>query len=579
MTGSHLSVTGVLSADRHRLELADDTPLTHFDLEQASQYLPSSVARENTCLALQKNGEVLHIACLDQNDVYLLDKLRFLLNCDVQAYTRPASEILNHIATVYMFPDESCDSLLQEFTDSAIDFTETDLVRAPKPSFSTREARSLGSISGYSAKPARLKKSLHATTKTNQGDRMFFYTVEEGQKVLMFRSGGNIELLQGPTRVWKGRSRFESMPHYVAHPGEYLRIQFINGTQQHMSGPCELWYDRRIHSSVQIQKGLPLAAKEAVVVYGADPKGVTQRRIVHGPGLFVPEPGEWLHTFSWHASRGGSRGAEKKPNNLKFEKLWLTPDQMYHDVRDVRTADDAVLIIRLMIFFELIDIEKMLDTTHDPIGDFINAATSDVVEFTGKRSFEQFKQQTEHLNELTTYSQLIHRANQCGYQINNVVYRGYGAPDSLQKMHDEAIAARTSLQLEKATERQTQELEDYRLQCQLDRSRERRNEQATEVQHEIELQNCRAVAKLEEQRQQKEFERNQKRLDSELESEIYKNNDVLKREHLGELAGMGVQLTEYLTQGRADQVIEVRGSNGNTPHVHLAERSKKPKAK
>ena len=102
-------------------------------------------------------------------------------------------------------------------------------------------------------------------------------------------------------------------------------------------------------------------------------------------------------------------GAQKVPNALVFQKIWLLPDQMYHDVRDVRTADDAVLTIRLMVFFEIVDIEQMLDTTHDPIGDFVNAATSDVVELTGKHEFESFKKNTEKLNELETYKQLIVR--------------------------------------------------------------------------------------------------------------------------------------------------------------------------
>src|SRR5438445_4665589 len=104
--------------------------------------------------------------------------------------------------------------------------------------------------------------------------------------------------------------------------------------------------------------------------------------------------------FSWHASRGGHKGVEKVPNGLVFQKLWLMPDQMYHDVHDVRTADDAVLSVRLMIFFELVDIERMLDATHDPIGDFVNAATSDVVEFTGRHNCEQFKRTTAKLNEM-----------------------------------------------------------------------------------------------------------------------------------------------------------------------------------
>ncbi len=410
---------------------------------------------------------------------------------------------------------------------------------------------------------------------SDEGNGMFFYTIREGQKALAYRNGGKIDVIEGPAKIWKGWTSFRPMQHHVAHPGEFLVVRFLDGRQENLKGPTEIWFDPRIHEEITVQEGLSLAAKEAVVVYGENEEGDTKRRIVYGPGLFVPRPGEWLHNFSWHASRGGSKGVEKKPNGLKFQKLWLMPDQMYHDVRDVRTADDAVLVIRLMIFFELLDIEKMLDTTHDPIGDFINAATSDVVEFTGKRSFEVFKQQTEQLNDLATYSQLIHRAEQCGYRINNVVYRGYGAPESLQKMHDEAIAARTSLQLNSETEKQTQELEDYRLQCQVERSERRRSEQTTEVEHDIELQQKRESAKLEVQRQEDEFRRQQKRLDAELQSKIHRQSDEQKRSHLEELRSMGVDLTEFLTQGRADQVIELRGRGGNQPHLHLTQNGSK----
>ena len=361
------------------------------------------------------------------------------------------------------------------------------------------------------------------------------------------------------------------MKHFVAHPGEFLAIRFHDGTQENLRGPVELWFDPRIHQHVESQQGLTLAAKEAVVVYGESDTGETRRRICHGPSVFVPEPGEWLHKFSWHASEGGSRGVVKRPNGLQFHKMWLMPDQMYHDVRDVRTADDAVLVVRLMIFFELLDIETMLDTTHDPIGDFINAATSDVVEFTGKLTFEDFKKKTDQLNDLATYSQLIHRARQCGYQINNVVYRGYGAPDSLQKMHDEAIAARTKLQLERDTEKQTQELEDYRLQCQVDRSEHRRKEQSTEVEHDLQMRKKREQAELDYQQETLELARKQKRLDAELTRSMQKDSNAAMREHLEELRGMEVDLTEFLTQGRADQVVELRGGHSRQAQFHLGQ--------
>jgi hypothetical protein len=402
---------------------------------------------------------------------------------------------------------------------------------------------------------------------------MFYYTVEEGQRVLMKRRDGRMEVLVGPQRVWRGWRTFERMHHFVAHPGQFLEVRFRDGRQEHLAGPVELWFDPRIHQEIFVREALQIAAKEAVVVYtqlpateGKPPPG-TSRRIVYGPALFVPEPGEWLHTFSWHASQGGSQGVRKVPNGLVFQKLWLMPDQMYHDVHDVRTADDAVLTIRLMIFFELVDIGRMLDATHDPIGDFVNAATADVVEFTGRHEFEAFKRNTAALNDLATYQQLSGRAAQCGYRISNVVYRGYGAADSLQQMHDQAIEARTKLQLDRATEQQSQELEDFRLASQLARSAHRREEQTKEVRHELAMSGEKVEANLKLKEQQQVYLRAQKEADARLQDALVRSSAAQQQEHLRALKEMGVDLTAYLTQSRADRVIELRGS---TPaHVHL----------
>ena len=558
-----------------------------------SELIPEPVAREQCILPLGKKDETIYVASVSDSDILMQDKLRFLLNADIFLTQFPKAEILSAINRLYGYMEgESADSLLQEFSDTAIDFTETDnddVDLCTLHSFGTEPARR----KRY-ARPRTSNRDLQLAAKANFSNQneliehenrtprnqgMFYYTVNEGQQVLAYRRNGSIDKIVGPARVWKGSTEFRMMEHFVAHPGSFLVVQFKDGTQQNIVGPAEIWLDPRVHSSITLQEGLALAAKEAVVVYGQDESGNTNRRICTGPTSFVPQPGEWLHQFSWHASRGGSKGVEKKPNGLQFQKLWLMPDQMYHDVKDVRTADDAVLVVRLMLFFELLDIEKMLDTTHDPIGDFINAATSDVVEFTGKRTFEEFKQETDQLNDLETYSQLLHRAEQCGYRINNVVYRGYGAPESLQKMHDEAIQARTRLQLEKATETQTQELEDYRLKCQVERSEKRRVEQTTEVEHDLLIQQKREASKLEAMRQQEEFKREQKRSAAEQESDLLRKQQEIQREHFDQLRSMGVDLTQYLTQGRADQVIELRGRGGNQPHLHLSQNGTAKKSK
>lgn len=44
--------------------------------------------------------------------------------------------------------------------------------------------------------------------------------------------------------------------------------------------------------------------------------------------------------------------------------------------------------------------------------------------------------------------------------------------------------------------------------------------------------------------------------------------DEGRRAHLAALRELGVDLTAYLTQARADRVIELRGSNGAT-HVQI----------
>lgn len=244
------------------------------------------------------------------------------------------------------------------------------------------------------------------------------------------------------------------------------------------------------------------------------------------------------------------------------------PDQMYHDVEDVRTADDAVITVRLMIFFELVDIELMLATTHDPIGDFVNAATSDVVDFLGRNDLASFKLHTDQLGDLATYRQLTARAAQCGYRIGKVVYRGFDAPPSLQQMLDQAIESRTRLQLERATQQQAQELEDFKLERQLVRGERQRADGAAEQAHALALQKSRRAAELEADSARSDFQRAQRRLDQEraLADERARHDEESR--HLANLHKLGVDLTALLTQHRADQVIELRG-DGDGAHVHL----------
>ena len=470
----------------------------------------------------------------------------------------------------YDQPDESPDDSYVSAHDSGV-FSLDDLHRADEP---RKSELYKGPGSGDHT----------GTVRSRHGRKsMFFYTVEDGQRVMVINRDGTMYIADGPCRIGRWGKRFRPLTQHVAHPGEFLIIRYRDGRQEHVAGPADVWFDSRDHMDISKEECIQIAEKEAVVVYSSkheDDEGdegskaegnrpgrkkTVERRIVHGPEDFMPMPGEWLHTFSWHGSRGG----QKVPNALVFQKLWLLPDQMYHDIPDVRTADGVVLTIRLMLFFQLKDIAKMLETTHDPIGDFVNAATSDVVGFVGKHDFESFKDNTGQLNTLETYEQLVSRAELCGYVFNKVVYRGYGAPAALVQMHEQAMESRTRLQLEKATQQQAQDLEDLKLERRLEREVRERSHQASGQQSDLEMARIRRAADLEAERERRVFMREQTRLDADQKQELSRARDERQRGHLEELGRIGVNLTEYLTQSRADQVIELRGSNAPGAQVHL----------
>jgi len=94
--------------------------------QEVVELLPESVARENTLFPLAEVGSGLRLATSDPTDMELQEKLRFILNRDVEMSLAPRHQIVEAINRHYGLSDgESADSMLQEFTDTAIDFTET----------------------------------------------------------------------------------------------------------------------------------------------------------------------------------------------------------------------------------------------------------------------------------------------------------------------------------------------------------------------------------------------------------------------------------------------------------------------
>ena len=90
-------------------------------------WYPESVARENNVMPIDELDGVLRVAISNPSDVDTIEKLRFILNRDVRISLAPIDGIRESINRLYgQIEGESADSILQEFTDTAIDFTETE---------------------------------------------------------------------------------------------------------------------------------------------------------------------------------------------------------------------------------------------------------------------------------------------------------------------------------------------------------------------------------------------------------------------------------------------------------------------
>jgi type IV pilus assembly protein PilB len=102
------------------------------------ELVPESVARENVVIPLDQQNNTLKIAVHDPSDFETLTKLQFILNRDIQPVLAAKEEIIDAINRHYgQTETESVDSMLQEFTDTQIDFTETEQTQSVGDDFET----------------------------------------------------------------------------------------------------------------------------------------------------------------------------------------------------------------------------------------------------------------------------------------------------------------------------------------------------------------------------------------------------------------------------------------------------------
>jgi type IV pilus assembly protein PilB len=91
------------------------------------ELVPESLARENIVMPLAQGNGTIKVIMFDPLGFETIEKLRFVLNREIEVALAPKEAIVEAINKYYGASGsetESVDSMLQEFTDTAIDFAE-----------------------------------------------------------------------------------------------------------------------------------------------------------------------------------------------------------------------------------------------------------------------------------------------------------------------------------------------------------------------------------------------------------------------------------------------------------------------
>ncbi|XP_060083303.1 uncharacterized protein LOC132562573 [Ylistrum balloti] len=395
-------------------------------------------------------------------------------------------------------------------------------------------------------------------------------TLDVGEQALVFNHEGSARIEDGPKRLFLWRERFQRLTRHAADQKQFLVIAYKDGRVEHKKGPCVMFKNPIAHNSITIKNMRSLDANEALVVYKKEEltKEVT-RYIQFGPTLFTPQANEWLHEFSWHGTDPGNK-TRVIPGIQKFDVLKVIPDQLYYNVDEVRLKDDAAIKVKLMLCFELNDIDTMLNATKDPIADFINCVCADVVAFGSLYTYIEFMEKAGELNKLDNYPQLMERSKAIGYTITKVIYRGYHAHSKLQQLHDNAVETRTNLKINYEKEEQNQVLIDMKLESEKSRKELEQKLQVDALKHKFTMQKAEVQHRLALEFAEAEESNRQWIADQEgyLQAQVAEHE--LTSDHYNRLKGVGVNLNTYSKSlsGRPEKVVKIIADK-NAANFHL----------
>ncbi len=283
---------------------------------------------------------------------------------------------------------------------------------------------------------------------------MFRTIIPQEERARVIHWNGKISIVDGPYRL-PLLAKADIFEKEVIPDGEQGYLIDENGNYQEMIGPTVVY----IHPEGEYRphRRFDLANHEAMVVIDEEGKyniylGSTT------PSVWVKDR-QRVYQFHWTGSRGDTE--EKSPGALNIQILRLQDTQTYFSFQ-VRTNDNVVITLRLMIYYSYTSVEKLL-SNNDPLGAMYNKIMATLVDFVATLDFDEFKENTNEKiarHELFTDGRTFFQ--EFGIDVQQIVVRAWEPIDrQVQAVLERAAMIQTQKTLDEAEHERKMNQFDY----------------------------------------------------------------------------------------------------------------------
>ena len=221
-----------------------------------------------------------------------------------------------------------------------------------------------------------------------------------------------------------------------------------------------LFFPKPEEEIVSVDKLIKLADYECMIIrnakgelsfyYGDDSKRGTRPR-----AFFVP-PHHSVYSLTW------SRGRRREKRDLKIERLDLRPQFMSFEF-NTRTSDNVELVLEGTFFWQVADVERMVQMTGDTTGDISQHARSKFIQRISQVTLKEFM---DNFNQLASEAQEaddMFYANR-GVSIHSLEVTAYRCQDaSTARILEQIIQETTNRMNRKSKQESDNEIKMYAL--------------------------------------------------------------------------------------------------------------------